>query len=124
MIGSRTPTVSAKQLATAARMLRESDAAFGPTIDGRYYLIGMSGSSQIELSKFDWKSPTIYSEVSATFEGKELKWAELEIWYAVENYNDLEILARDINQYRFEGDDVTAQETEAVLERILAKLDI
>jgi hypothetical protein len=31
-------------------------------------------------------------------------------------------MARDINQYRFEGDEHTARETELVMERILAKL--
>lgn len=123
VIGSRTPTVTTSQLKTTQKMLKESDAVFGPTPDGRYYLIGMSGGYQIELSAFDWKSPSIYSEVASAFTDKGLKWAELEIWYAVETADDLEILARDINQYRFEGDKLTAHETELVLERILARLD-
>ena len=122
VIGSRTPTVTTAQLKTTLKMLKESDAVFGPTPDGRYYLIGMSGGYKIELSAFDWKSPAIYSEVVSAFTEGGLKWAELEIWYAVETSDDLEILARDINQYRFEGDMTTAHETELVLERILARL--
>ncbi len=46
-------------------------------------------------------------------------WSELEIWYTVDNYEALEFLVRDINQYRFEGDDISARETEMVLGRIL-----
>ena len=37
--------------------------------------------------------------------------------------DDLELLARDINQYRFEKDNSTAHETELVLERILSRLE-
>lgn len=123
VVGSRTPTVTAAQLRTALKMLRDSDAVFGPTPEGRYYLIGMSDSYRIMLSDFDWKSPDIYREVKQAFDAKKLVCTELEIWYAVEKSDDLETLARDINQYRFEGDDVTARETELVLERILTRLE-
>lgn len=123
ILGSRTPTVTTVQLKTTLRILSESDAVFGPTPDGRYYLIGMSGAYHIDLAEFDWKSPSIFSEVAQAFTAKELAWAELEIWYAVEESDDLEILARDINQYRYEGDETTANETERVLERILSRLE-
>ncbi|MEW5994026.1 MAG: DUF2064 domain-containing protein, partial [Candidatus Zixiibacteriota bacterium] len=57
VVGSRTPTIRSSMMETALRMLNESDAVFGPTPEGRYYTIGMSGSYQINLSEFDWKSP-------------------------------------------------------------------
>ena len=78
---------------------------------------------EIDLSEFDWKSPSIYSEVAAALDAKKVTWSELDIWYAVENLDDLELMARDINQYRFEGDEKTAQETEIVMERLLNKLE-
>jgi hypothetical protein len=83
----------------------------------------MSGSSRIDLSAFDWKSPSIYSEVSQAFDTEKLSWSELEIWYAVEGLEELEMMARDINQYRFEGDEETARETEIVMERLLDRLE-
>ena len=122
VIGSRTPTIRSSMMKTALEMLSQSDAVFGPTPEGRYYVIGMSGSYQINLAEFDWKSPLIYSEVAEAFTKKGLAWSELEIWYAVEMPDDLEIMARDINQFRFEGDESTARETEIIMERILAKL--
>jgi glycosyltransferase A (GT-A) superfamily protein (DUF2064 family) len=118
-IGSRTPTLKADRLELALRLLKKSDAVFGPTIEGRYYLLGMSDSYHVRLSEFDWKSPTIYSEVSEKFREKGLSWSEMEIWYAVENHDALEFLIRDINQYRLEGDEISAKETEMVLQRIL-----
>ncbi|MFH1686984.1 MAG: DUF2064 domain-containing protein [bacterium] len=122
VIGSRTPTISPKMIKRALRMLKESDAVFGPTPEGRYYIIGMTGAPKIDLSAFNWKSPSIYSEVAAKFIEQGLAWSELEIWYTVESPEELELMARDINQYRFEDDEVTALETERTLEQILEKL--
>ncbi|MBI4721222.1 MAG: DUF2064 domain-containing protein [Chitinivibrionia bacterium] len=121
ILGSRTPTVTASMMSTALRMLVQSDVVFGPTPEGRYYMIGMTGAPHIRLSAFDWTSPSIYSEVAQAFSDKGLAWSELEIWYAVETPDDMEIMVRDINQYRFEGDAVTARETEVAMERMLAK---
>jgi glycosyltransferase A (GT-A) superfamily protein (DUF2064 family) len=121
LVGSRTPTISADMMRTALRLLKDSDAVFGPTPEGRYYAIGMSGGYKIKLSDFDWKSPAIYSEVSSAFTGS-LSWSELDIWYTVETPDELELLARDINQYRFDQDETTACETELMMERLIAKL--
>jgi hypothetical protein len=118
-IGSRTPTLRANMLKVATKLLKKSDAVFGPTVQGRYYLLGMTDGYHVDLSTFDWRSPNIYSEVAGCFQQKDLTWSELEVWYAVEHNEDLEFLIRDINQFRLEGDEMAARETEKVLERIL-----
>ncbi len=123
LIGSRTPTITPKMMKTALKMLKESDAVFGPTPEGRYYTIGMSGSYQIPLAELDWTSAHIYCDVADAFSQQNLSWSELEIWYAVESSEYLEMMARDINQCRFEGDLNTARETEIIMERILARLE-
>ncbi|RME29733.1 MAG: DUF2064 domain-containing protein [Candidatus Zixiibacteriota bacterium] len=123
VLGSRTPTVTPDMMSRALRLLRESDAVFGPTPEGRYYVIGMSGSYHVKLSAFDWKSPSIYSEVAGTFTETGLSWSELDIWYPVESMEELEMMARDINQFRFEGDEETAHETELALDHIITKLE-
>lgn len=122
VIGSRTPTVSTTMMMRALGMLQESDAVFGPTPEGRYYVIGMHDEAKIRLSKFDWTSPSIYSDVANAFTEAGLAWSELEIWYTVESSEELEIMVRDINQFRFEDDEFTARETEYVMERLLSKL--
>ncbi len=123
VVGSRTPTVTSDKMNRALKMLKEGDAVFGPTPEGRYYVIGLSGSYSITLSEFDWKSPSIYSEVASALEEKGLRWSELEIWYCVEDPDQLEFMVRDINQYRFEGDEDSARETELVLERLLSRME-
>ena len=123
VLGSRTPTITSTMISACLKMLKNVDAVFGPTPEGRYYAIGLSKSLGIDLSEFDWKSPSIYNDVSTALDEKELTWSELDIWYAVEGVDELELMARDINQYRFEGDESTARETEIVMERILSKLE-
>ncbi|UCC45249.1 MAG: DUF2064 domain-containing protein [Candidatus Zixiibacteriota bacterium] len=123
VVGSRTPTVTSTMLQRALKMLSESEAVFGPTPEGRYYAIGMSQGADINLSEFDWKSPDIYNQVSRAFDERKFGWSELEIWYVVEGPDELELMVRDINQYRFEEDRTTARETEIVMERLLRKLE-
>ena len=123
VIGSRTPTVSTEKIENALNLLKNSDTVFGPTLEGRYYMIGMSGQPHIQLSQFDWKSPTIYHEVVDALQEQNLKWSELEIWYCVEKTEELEMAIRDINQFRFQGDEQTSHETEKALERIFSKLE-
>ncbi len=119
LFGSRTPTLKADKLKLALKLLKKSDAVFGPTVEGRYYLIGMTDKCHVDLSAFNWRSPKIFSEVSNHFRDQGLSWSEMELWYAVEHNEDLEYLVRDINQFRLEGDEISAKETEMVLGRIL-----
>ncbi len=123
VIGSRTPTVSAEMIGSALQLLKNSDAVFGPTPEGRYYIIGMSGKQHLPLSEFDWKSPSIYHDVANRLKENGLEWKELDIWYCVEQIEELEMAIRDINQFRLQGDELTAHETEKVLERIFSKLE-
>ncbi len=121
-IGSRTPTLTSDMISSAVKILNKKDVVFGPTVEGRYYMIGFAHDYHIALAQFDWKEANIYSQVAGHIESKGLSWEETEIWYAVEHPEDVEYLARDINHFRFTGDEETARETEKVLERILSRL--
>lgn len=122
-MGSRSPTVTVKLLSQAIAELDDHDAVFGPTVEGRYYLMGMKGKYHTDLSKFDWTKPSIYSDVSSALSKQGLKWSELPMWYVVEHPEDLEYLVRDINQFRLEGDESTAYETERALTKVLSQVD-
>jgi len=120
-IGSRTPTLTPDMIANAFKILDKKDVVFGPTVEGRYYLIGFSNGYHVPLADFDWRHSNIYSEVSSHIDQMGLSWEENEIWYAVEHPEDVEYLARDINHFRLTGDEETARETERVLGRILSR---
>lgn len=120
-IGSRTPTLVHDKIDGALKILGKKDVVFGPTVEGRYYMIGFANDYHIALADFDWRASNIYSQVAAHIDSRGLSWEETEIWYAVEHPEDVEYLARDINQFRLTGDEETARETEKVLERILSR---
>ncbi|MFQ5607539.1 MAG: DUF2064 domain-containing protein [Candidatus Zixiibacteriota bacterium] len=120
-LGSRSPTVTVSLIKQAIQELDTHDAVFGPTVEGRYYLMGMKGDLHTSLSQFNWRTPEIYSDVSSALTSEGHNWSELPMWYVVEHPEDLEYLVRDINQFRMEGDEITAHETERALERFLAE---
>jgi hypothetical protein len=122
-VGSRTPTLTHNMISSAIKILGKKDVVFGPTVEGRYYMIGFAHDYHIALADFNWKESNIYSQVATHIEDKGLSWEETEIWYAVEHPEDVEYLARDINHFRLTGDEETARETEKVLERILSRLN-
>ena len=122
-IGSRTPTLTHEMISGAIKILNKKDVVFGPTVEGRYYMIGFAHDYHIALADFDWKAANIYSQVAAHIDSRSLSWEETEIWYAVEHPEDVEYLARDINHFRLTGDEETARETEKVLERILSRFN-
>jgi glycosyltransferase A (GT-A) superfamily protein (DUF2064 family) len=121
-IGSRTPTLTGDRIADALKILEHKDIVIGPTVEGRYYLIGFANRYLIPLAQFDWWAPNIYSLVASHIDRQGLSWEETDVWYAVEHPEDVEYLVRDINQYRLTGDEDTARETEKALERILNRM--
>lgn len=122
-IGSRTPTLTHEMISSAIKILSKKDVVFGPTVEGRYYMIGFAHDYHIALADFNWRESNIYSKVATQIENLGLSWEETEIWYAVEHPEDMEYLARDINHFRLTGDEETARETEKVLERILNRMN-
>lgn len=121
-IGSRTPTLTCDRLIDALKVLDRTDVVIGPTVEGRYYMIGFTGGYQVVLADFDWWASNIYSQVATHIDKMGLSWEETEVWYAVENPEDVEYLVRDINHFRLTGDEETARETEKALERILNRM--
>lgn len=121
-IGSRTPTLTGDRVADALKVLNHKDIVIGPTVEGRYYLMGFSGGYHVPLGEFDWSAPNIYSLISTRMDTGGFSWEETDVWYAVEHPEDVEYLVRDINQFRLTGDEETARETEKALERILNRM--
>lgn len=122
LLGTRSPTVSGQMLQDALTLLSRQDVVFGPTPEGRYYAIGQAQRNHVPFASFDWTSPSIYASISDRLSHEQISWSELDIWYTVETPDELELMVRDINQFRFEGDEITAHESEAVVERIIARL--
>jgi len=123
LIGCVTPTLSKKTLQNAFRCLKKSDVVFGPTLEGSYYLIGLSEMQEDVFDNIDWfGDEAVYSQMVNVVSSGSLKWHELDLWYDLRQPEDFEFLIRDINFFRQVGDEKSASSTEVVLGEILKKM--
>jgi glycosyltransferase A (GT-A) superfamily protein (DUF2064 family) len=123
LIGCVTPTLSKKALQNAFKQLRKTDVVFGPTLEGSYYLIGLSSMRSEVFEQIDWMDEeAVYSQMVNIVSESSLKWRELDLWYDLRQPEDFEFLIRDINFFRQVGDENSASSTEEVLDEILKKM--
>jgi len=123
VIGCVTPTLSRRTILNAFRYLRRADVVFGPTLEGSYYLVGLSKMLNDVFEKIDWNSEqAVYSQMVNIVTHCDLKWQEMELWYDLRQAEDFEFLIRDINFFRQIGDEKSARRTEEVLDGILKRM--
>jgi uncharacterized protein len=117
-----TPTISHRMLEAAHRLLKKKDIVFGPTLEGSYYLIGMSKFIPQLFTRINWsEDDLIYPRIVEMAREDSLNWEELELWYDLRQPEDLEYLVRDINAFRIVGDESSAKRTEGVLNTLIEK---
>jgi hypothetical protein len=118
-IGSDSPCLSAKSIEAGFRVLEEHDCVLGPTLDGGYYLVGLSRPYHELFRGVDWQCSDVYKTTIDTIERDGVTYRELPLFYDVDTPEDLEYVVRDINQFRLEGDEESARHSETVLAKIL-----
>jgi rSAM/selenodomain-associated transferase 1 len=121
-IGTDSPSMPAESIRMGFELLTEHDCVLGPTLDGGYYLIGLSKPWPRVFRGIEWSENSVYRETMEIIRRDGLSFRELPLWYDVDSAEDLEFLVRDINQFRLAGDEERARHTESVLARLL-KLD-
>jgi glycosyltransferase A (GT-A) superfamily protein (DUF2064 family) len=122
LIDCVTPTISHRMLGAAHKLLRKKDIVFGPTLEGSFYLIGMSKFTPQLFTRINWSEDgLIYSRIVELAREDGLNWEELELWYDLQQPEDLEYLVRDINAFRMIGDESSAKRTEGVLNSLIEK---
>ncbi len=122
LIDCVTPTISHRMLEAAHKILKKKDIAFGPTLEGSFYLIGMRKFISQLFTRINWsEDESIYSRIVEVAREDDLNWEELELWYDLCQPEDLEYLVRDINAFRIIGDESSAKRTEGVLNTLIEK---
>ena len=118
-IGTDSPSMPPASLRAGFRLLNECECVLGPSLDGGYYLIGLSLDCPHVFRGIEWSSPTVYRDTVQIIKSRGVTYRELPVWYDVDTAEDLEFLVRDINQFRLAGDENRARHTEDVLAKIL-----
>jgi len=118
-IGMDSPSLPVESIDSGFNLLSHHECVLGPTLDGGYYLIGLSKLCPQVFHDIAWSESTVYRDTVARIEEEQMDYRELPVWYDVDTSDDLEFLIRDINQFRLSGDEERVRHTESVLAKIL-----
>jgi len=98
VIGSDSPTLPVCYIRTAIDFLdlSQNDVVFGPTSDGGYYLIGMTGPHTQLFADMEWSTSWVLRTSINRCVELGLRWSLLPEWYDVDTPNDLARLADEL----------------------------
>jgi rSAM/selenodomain-associated transferase 1 len=96
--GADSPTLPTAFITTACEALAsmEADVTLGPTIDGGYYLVGLSAQCRHLFRDVAWSTPLAYAQTAANALSQGLRLLELPQWYDVDTPEDLLRLREEI----------------------------
>jgi rSAM/selenodomain-associated transferase 1 len=89
VIGSDAPTLPSDRLLDAFAALERTEAVFGPTEDGGYYLVGLRGAQPALFAGIPWSSASVMAETRRAAAGAGIAMEELAPWYDVDRAEDL-----------------------------------
>ena len=84
-IGSDAPTLDPERILEAIEALSVCDVALGPTEDGGYYLIGMSGDHESILDEIPWGSGAAAATTLERARARSLEVRLLAPWYDLDD---------------------------------------
>jgi len=98
LIGSDSPTLPAEYVQRAFDLLASRSVVLGPTTDGGYYLIGISGRVPAIFERISWSTPQVWPQTIARLAASRLPYEVLPEWYDVDETADLERLRADVER--------------------------
>ena len=99
ILGTDSPNLPVSWLRQAFTMLRHHDVVLGPSLDGGYYLVGMTAPFIALFERIDWSTINVLHQTRQRIaeQQPELSYGELPMWYDVDNAGDLERLVSDLD---------------------------
>ena len=92
IIGSDSPTLPSEILDEAFERLKGNDLVVGPSIDGGYYLIGISGKVPDLFSGIGWGTDNVFDETLKKAKESRLDFSLLPFWYDIDTINELRFM--------------------------------
>jgi rSAM/selenodomain-associated transferase 1 len=89
VIGSDSPTLPSEFIERAFSLLDDHDVVLGPSTDGGYYLIGAAGRVPPVFDGVHWSTSSVWPQTIGRLEAAGLRYATLEVWYDVDDFEDL-----------------------------------
>jgi uncharacterized protein len=98
LIGGDLPAVPLETLADAVAVLenKNSEVVLGPSLDGGYYLVGMSRLIPEIFEGILWSRPDVLTLTTAKLVALKRKYKLISPWYDIDTIDDLRHLKSDI----------------------------
>jgi rSAM/selenodomain-associated transferase 1 len=96
LIGSDTPTLPAELIEGAARALCTHDLVIGPSLDGGYYLLGMTSVHPALFDGIAWSTELVFGQTMERARELALRTHVLCPWYDIDTADELRRLREDL----------------------------
>jgi uncharacterized protein len=98
LIGSDSPDLPLEYLAEAFDKLRDFPVVLGPTVDGGYYLIGLSQVVPPIFDNIPWSTAEVWPQTIARLTAAQIPYHVLPQWYDVDDDAGLNTLLLHVNR--------------------------
>lgn len=92
IIGSDTPTLPPEYVREALTKLDRCRLVLGPSYDGGYYLLGVSGKVPEIFAGIPWGSPHVLGMTMKKVKREKISFFLLPLWYDIDAFEDLALL--------------------------------
>lgn len=89
IIGSDCAELSHNHIKSAFETLDDYDAVLGPSKDGGYYLLGLTGYQPEVFKDVEWSTPEVYAQTVDTFRQSNISYQVLETLNDIDTIDDL-----------------------------------
>lgn len=116
LLGADSPHLPLERIDEAFALLQDHEVVLGPSEDGGYYLLGVSGRIPPIFAGIPWGTANVWDATIACLETAGTDYGELKPWYDVDRPADLDRLLDDLAQ----AEDAALEGLRRKLQRILA----
>ena len=103
IIGTDSPTLPSSYIQKAFDALKEVSVTIGPTLDGGYYLIGLSEQNDAIFDGIDWSTSKVLGQTLTRIQVVNKQLYVLPPWYDVDTPDNLEFLRSHIQAMKLSG---------------------
>ncbi len=115
IIGTDSPTLLMSYIQKAFDVLKKIPVVIGPTFDGGYYLIGLSGLNEDIFDGIGWGTSRVFGQTLTRIKSLDTQVYVLPPWYDVDTSGDLEFLKSHLLAMRMSGVEEVPERTMQLL---------
>jgi rSAM/selenodomain-associated transferase 1 len=115
IIGTDSPTLPVPYIQKAFDILKKIPIVIGPTFDGGYYLVGLSGLNDDIFDGIEWGTSRVFDQTLTRIKSLNTQVYVLPPWYDVDTSEDLEFLKSHLLAMRMSGVEEVPQKTMQLL---------